>query len=252
MSSPPSIPSPATPTRPHTPTGTASRPTWPTSTTPAWSPTATSRPATPPTPRWPPTSSTMSRREPKCWATLPTAPASSATTWPPRPRPRSSSYRRRDRQCRAGSPSTTSSRRGRRLGHLPGGDHRGAQPPPPGQLGANCTTCPLRLRCTTANAGRVIVLHPHHRHLAAARVQADTDDFDVVYRRWRPMVRAQPGLADPGHQPPSALQRCRAQPAVVVPPLRCHQPATPAHPGPRPRTRWDLDDTRGRVDACRY
>ncbi len=55
-------------------------------------------------------------------------------------------------------------------------------------FGAHCTTCPLRRQCTTAKDGRVIVLHPHHRHLAAARVQADTDAFDVVYRRWRPMV----------------------------------------------------------------
>ena len=55
-------------------------------------------------------------------------------------------------------------------------------------FGANCKTCPLRARCTTARHGRVIVLHPHHRHLAAARSQAATDDFDSVYRRWRPMV----------------------------------------------------------------
>ena len=55
-------------------------------------------------------------------------------------------------------------------------------------FGANCKTCPLRRRCTTAKAGRVIVLHPHHRHLVAARSQAKTEDFDTVYRRWRPMV----------------------------------------------------------------
>ena len=55
-------------------------------------------------------------------------------------------------------------------------------------FGANCKTCPLRRRCTTAKAGRVIVLHPHHRHLVAARAQAKTEDFDTVYRRWRPMV----------------------------------------------------------------
>ena len=55
-------------------------------------------------------------------------------------------------------------------------------------FGAHCATCPLRRQCTTAKNGRVIVLHPHHRHLAAARVQADTDAFDVVCRRWRPMV----------------------------------------------------------------
>ena len=55
-------------------------------------------------------------------------------------------------------------------------------------FGANCRTCPLAEQCTTASAGRVIVLHPHHRHLVAARAQALTDDFDEVYRRWRPMV----------------------------------------------------------------
>lgn len=55
-------------------------------------------------------------------------------------------------------------------------------------FGANCKTCPLRRRCTTAKAGRVIVLHPHHRHLVAARAQSKTEDFDAVYRRWRPMV----------------------------------------------------------------
>ncbi len=55
-------------------------------------------------------------------------------------------------------------------------------------FGANCKTCPLRRQCTTAKAGRVIVLHPHHRHLVAARAQAKTEDFDTVYRRWRPMV----------------------------------------------------------------
>jgi IS5 family transposase len=57
-----------------------------------------------------------------------------------------------------------------------------------GDFGTNCASCPLRRRCTTANDGRVIVLHPHHRHLAAARTQAATDEFDAVYRRWRPMV----------------------------------------------------------------
>ena len=53
---------------------------------------------------------------------------------------------------------------------------------------ANCQTCPLARLCTTARRGRVIVLHPQHRHLVAARAQARTDEFDAVYRRWRPMV----------------------------------------------------------------
>jgi hypothetical protein len=55
-------------------------------------------------------------------------------------------------------------------------------------FGANCNTCPLRDRCTTAAKGRVIVLNEHHDRLAAARRQADTEAFDDVYRRWRPMV----------------------------------------------------------------
>ncbi len=56
------------------------------------------------------------------------------------------------------------------------------------RFGAHCNSCPLRDMCTTAKAGRIIVLHPHHRHLAVARSQARTAEFDEVYRRWRPMV----------------------------------------------------------------
>ena len=55
-------------------------------------------------------------------------------------------------------------------------------------FGAHCSTCPVRRRCTTASTGRVIVLHPHHDLLAAARAQATTDAFDDVYRQHRPMV----------------------------------------------------------------
>jgi hypothetical protein len=55
-------------------------------------------------------------------------------------------------------------------------------------FGANCASCPSRPRCTTASQGRVIVLHPQHRHLVAARAQARTEAFDTAYRRWRPMV----------------------------------------------------------------
>ena len=56
------------------------------------------------------------------------------------------------------------------------------------RFGANCATCGLRSLCTTAKDGRVLVLHPHHDLLAAARAFATTDDFDTTYRRWRPMV----------------------------------------------------------------
>ena len=56
------------------------------------------------------------------------------------------------------------------------------------RFGANCTQCPVRHLCTTAKARRVIVLHPHHDLLAAARVQADTDAFKATYRQHRPMI----------------------------------------------------------------
>jgi IS5 family transposase len=56
------------------------------------------------------------------------------------------------------------------------------------RFGRNCKTCPLRFKCTTAKNGRVIVLHPHHALLAAARAFALTPRFDDVYRRHRPMV----------------------------------------------------------------
>ena len=55
-------------------------------------------------------------------------------------------------------------------------------------FGEHCKTCPLRARCTKARKGRVIKLHPHHQHLADARRQAATTEFDTTYRRWRPMV----------------------------------------------------------------
>jgi len=56
------------------------------------------------------------------------------------------------------------------------------------RFGKACRSCPVRKNCTNAKAGRVIVLHPHHRLLAAARVQAATDEFDDIYRQHRPMI----------------------------------------------------------------
>ncbi len=56
------------------------------------------------------------------------------------------------------------------------------------RFGRHCNACPLRSRCTTAARGRVIVLHPHHALLAAARTVATTDAFGDTYRRHRPMV----------------------------------------------------------------
>jgi IS5 family transposase len=52
----------------------------------------------------------------------------------------------------------------------------------------HCTTCPVRRRCTKAKAGRTIVLHEHHRLLAAARVFEQTETFETLYRQHRPMI----------------------------------------------------------------
>ncbi|WP_174889927.1 transposase, partial [Acrocarpospora pleiomorpha] len=52
-----------------------------------------------------------------------------------------------------------------------------------------CVGCPLRSRCTTAKAGRILTIRPHHDELAAAREQAATDPlWQQDYRRWRPPV----------------------------------------------------------------
>lgn len=56
------------------------------------------------------------------------------------------------------------------------------------RFGKACATCPVRHLCTTAKAGRVISLHPQHDLLAAARAQAETDEFADVYRQLRPMI----------------------------------------------------------------
>jgi len=52
-----------------------------------------------------------------------------------------------------------------------------------------CPTCPLRARCTTAKAARVLTIRPHHDQQSAARRQAHTDpEWQAEYRRWRPPV----------------------------------------------------------------
>jgi hypothetical protein len=74
--------------------------------------------------------------------------------------------------------------------------HTVALSPPGGQhhqrkafFGDRCACCPLRERCTTAKAGRILTIRPHHDLMAAARHQAATDAvWRADYRRWRPPV----------------------------------------------------------------
>lgn len=55
-------------------------------------------------------------------------------------------------------------------------------------FGAACRTCPLRAQCTTSRTGRTVRLHDHDALLRAARRQAQTPEFQAVYRQHRPMV----------------------------------------------------------------
>jgi hypothetical protein len=56
------------------------------------------------------------------------------------------------------------------------------------QFKARCAGCPLRGRCTTSKAGRVLSVHPQHALLAAARRAAADPAWKDEYRRWRPPV----------------------------------------------------------------
>ena len=55
-------------------------------------------------------------------------------------------------------------------------------------FGSRCTDCPLRPRCTTSPEGRTVSLNLYDIELEAARRQAETEEFQRSYRRWRPMV----------------------------------------------------------------
>jgi IS5 family transposase len=52
----------------------------------------------------------------------------------------------------------------------------------------HCGGCPLRQRCTTATAGRVLRLTPHDVELVEARRAWRDGDFTDDYRKFRPMV----------------------------------------------------------------
>jgi IS5 family transposase len=55
-------------------------------------------------------------------------------------------------------------------------------------FGSVCHGCPLRAQCTTSKSGRTIKVHEHEALLRAARRQAETPEFQTVYRQHRPMV----------------------------------------------------------------
>src|SRR3954449_6306873 len=55
-------------------------------------------------------------------------------------------------------------------------------------FGAACRGCQLRARCTTADRGRYLSLHPHDALQRAHRARACDPGFQADYRRHRPMV----------------------------------------------------------------
>ena len=55
-------------------------------------------------------------------------------------------------------------------------------------FGAKCEGCPMRARCTRSRHGRELKINQHHELLAAARLQALSDEFQIPYRQHRPMV----------------------------------------------------------------
>ncbi|HET7720740.1 MAG TPA: IS1182 family transposase [Acidimicrobiales bacterium] len=55
-------------------------------------------------------------------------------------------------------------------------------------FGSRCTGCPMRARCTTSPKGRTLSLNLYDVELEAARRRAETEEFQLIYRRWRPMV----------------------------------------------------------------
>ena len=55
-------------------------------------------------------------------------------------------------------------------------------------FGPYCGACPLRPRCTSSAKGRTLSLNLYDVELEAARRQAETEEFQQAYRRWRPMV----------------------------------------------------------------
>ena len=125
----------------------------------------------------------------RCWATPPTAPPMPARPGRCRAFARWSNRFRCTPSSTAGSPSTTSSSTRRAAGHLPGRAHRGDYPN---------TASHLRRRAVAAARYGPAAPPPRRaatspctsttRSLLAARRQAETPEFQTVYRQHRPMV----------------------------------------------------------------
>ncbi|QSE84811.1 transposase [Rhodococcus koreensis] len=63
----------------------------------------------------------------------------------------------------------------------PAGHSRPMSPKRTVTFGRVCAGCPLRSRCTTAQDGRSMTIHPHEELLRAARARARTPQFKQDY-----------------------------------------------------------------------
>jgi len=55
-------------------------------------------------------------------------------------------------------------------------------------FGVSCNSCPLKARCTSAKDGRTLHVTEHKALRRAARRQAETPEFQELYRQQRPIV----------------------------------------------------------------
>jgi IS5 family transposase len=68
-------------------------------------------------------------------------------------------------------------------------------------FGFRCRGCPMRARCTRANNGKTLKVHPRFEQLARARVDAADPGWQARYRQHRPMVeRSIAWLVARGHR----------------------------------------------------
>lgn len=78
-------------------------------------------------------------------------------------------------------------------------------------FGVSCNSCPLKARCTSAKDGRTLHVTEPEALRRAARRQAETPEFQELYRQQRPMVGTVDRLARPRREPQGPLSRDQQQ-----------------------------------------
>ena len=180
--------------------------------------------------------------------TPPTAPATRCAAIAEAGHVRWSSRGRCSRPCPAGSPSTTSPSTSRPArSTCPNGvtrrDHREPQRHVRRRpaAAAHCAS-----RCTTAQGGRTLHLHPHDALLREHRRRANDPALAGRYRQHRPMVERSIAWLDRGREPQGPLPRRQQEQRLAAHPRRRPEPAPTAQPRPDPTRRslapWPLPE----------